>query len=117
MGIDPEDTKLDMVHNEAKVDKSDNTGSADQLLINHESISKNWKPMVANERTNNVLHFSAGPLNSIGNVTKCRIELAIDGTNVIVRGESEQNVDTAITKLEVLNSSFVSYTFMIYSTC
>lgn len=98
-----------MVLIEAKVDKSDNTDGADQLLINHESITKNWKPMVANERTNIGLHFGAGLLNNIGNVTNCRVELAMDGTNVVVRGESEQNVDTAVTKLDVLNNSFVSY--------
>lgn len=102
---------------EAEVDNVVNLDGADQLLINHESITKDWKPMVANERTNIGLNFNARILNQVGNVTNCRVELAMDGTNIVVRGESEQSVDIAVTKLNVLNSSFVSYTFMIISTC
>lgn len=108
---------MDTVLIEANVDDVDNTDGADQLLINHESITKNWNPMLVNERTNIGLNFSAGLLNQVGNVTNCRVELAMDGTNIVVRGESAQNVDIAIAKLNILNGSFVSYALMVYSTC
>ncbi len=100
---------------EVNVDKVDNTNSADQLLINHESVTKNWSPMKVNERTNIRLNFNAGLLNQVGNITNCRVELAMDELNITVRGESEQDVDKALAKLNVLNNAVVSCTVVTYS--
>ena len=109
-GYDPEETKLNTQLSEIKVDDIDKVCSVDQLLINHESISRKWNPTKRDELANAGLNFNPELLNQVGNLTKCRVELTTDGMDVLVRGESEQSIDKTVAKLAVLYDSIVSYT-------
>ena len=100
---------------EIKADAVEIADSNDLLLINHESIVRSWKPAKRNGCTDDGLHFSADLLNRIGNVTNCRIELALDEIDLLVRGENKEDVEKAIAKLNVLNDSAVSFNVLVFA--
>ena len=95
---------------ETKVDDVGDVDSTDRLLINHESIVKKWNPAKGDERAHAGLNFNPEVLNQVGNLTSCRVELSMDGMDVLVRGESKQSIEKSIAKLAVLYDSIVSHT-------
>lgn len=115
-GVDPEEAKLNTRLTEMKVEDVNNVESGDQLLINHESVTKMWNPTEGKERIDAGLNFSAELLNQIGNTSGCRVEFAMDGRSIFVRGEIEQAVNKAVAKLNVLNNSVVSHIVFLLST-
>ena len=96
-----------------KADGVEVVDSTDLLLINHESIIRTWKPARGKERTYGGLNFSADLLSRIGNVTNCRIDLALNEVDLVVRGESKEDVGKATTKLDILHDSAVSSTVYV----
>ena len=106
--------KLNTQLSDIKVDDFDKVNSVDQLLINHESITRKWNPAKRDERAHAGLNFNPELLNQVGNIVNCRVELTMDKMEVIVRGESRQSVDKAIAKMKVLSESIVSYTFFTH---
>ena len=90
-----------------QLDNLDNVDGTNKLLINHESVIKRWNPANVNGDINVGLNFNADLLNQVGNITNCRVELDMDEMSIVVRGESQQGVDKALAKLNVLNKSTV----------
>ncbi|MCJ1469281.1 hypothetical protein MMC07_007914 [Pseudocyphellaria aurata] len=76
----------------------------DSPLIPHETFSRSWSTKRANPTTGAAeLIFSTRFLGIIGNLTGCRVELEQDGNTVTAKAESQEQIDRAMSKLDVLD--------------
>lgn len=73
------------------------------LLINHETVIRAWNP----ERPGGLIDCALSNLllQAIGSLCNARLENAKDSSEVLIRGDNEQDVDKAMLKLTVIDET------------
>lgn len=77
-------------------------------LIEHENVVQKWQISKENESDRAGLNFNSILLSKIGSLTNCRVELGANEVEVVIKGDTEQDVARVISKLNVLRNSAVS---------
>lgn len=80
----------------------------ENALIQHENFSRIWRATPINESVDSKSKLSEKMLKVIGSLTNCRAELEPGGNTVILKGDSSEEIEKAILKLEVVHSWMVS---------
>ena len=75
-------------------------------LIEHENIIRNWLPSTESKELG--LDLSLPLLGRIGHLCRCRIEHMNDSAELLLKADSEQDIEKGISKLGRLNKMMVS---------
>lgn len=89
--------------------------SSEGHLIDHEHITRVWVPDRIGRWLPRPARISDELLTALGNLCDCRIERP-DGSNstVIVKGDTEQNVDEVFEKLKIMDEATVRLSILCY---
>ena len=80
----------------------------ESALIEHETLSRSWRAATYNESIKKQPILSERILKVIGSLTNCRVELEVGGKGVALKGDSHQDINKAISKLDVVDGWMVS---------
>lgn len=87
----------------------DATDVVEMPLIQHETFSRTWSTKIANPQTGAVgLKFNKRFLGIIGGLTGCRVELEPDGNTITAKGENNEEINRAMSKLDFIERWDVS---------
>lgn len=111
--MDDEDP-LEVGDIESQDSKRNEEDIVENTLIKHENFSRVWRDVSLNEPVDGKPRFSEKLLNAIGGLTNCRAELEPGGKGIIIKGDDPQDVEKAISKLNVINNWMVSLCFYGY---
>ena len=79
----------------------------EHLLIPHETFSRDWSSK-KNVRSASRPRLDNRLLGLVGTLTNCRVELTVDEKKITVKGETNEDVDKAMLKLDALDRWTVS---------
>lgn len=79
----------------------------EHLLIPHETFSRDWSSK-KNVRSASRPRLDNRLLGLVGTLTNCRVELTVDEKKFTVKGETNEDVDKAMLKLDALDRWTVS---------
>ena len=87
----------------ASIEKSMQAIKSDteKTLIEHENIIRRWSPSTESREIGSRLSLQI--LGSIGILCGCRIEQANDSADLVIKADTEQDLERVILKLEQLN--------------
>ena len=87
----------------ASIEKSMQAIKSDSglALIEHENIIRRWSPSIESKELGSKL--SVQILGRIGTLCGCRIEQASDSADLMIKADTEQDLERGILKLERLN--------------
>lgn len=87
----------------ASIEKSMQAIKSDSgfALIEHENIIRRWSPSTESKELGSKLSLQI--LGRIGTLCGCRIEQASDSADLVIKADTEQDLEKGILKLERLN--------------
>lgn len=80
------------------------------LLIPHETFSRDWSTNFSDQPAG--ANINEKLLAAISSLTGCRVEPDPDGKNVTIKGEDNEQIKKALSKLDVVDRWIVSLSFL-----
>lgn len=91
----------------------DATDVVERPLIQHEIFSRTWSTKIANPQIGVAgLKFNKRFLGIIGGLTGCRVEFEPDGNTITAKGENNEEINRAMSKLDFVERWAVSQSFL-----